>query len=477
MRRSTSAYAFTLAAVACVAWVSWAFLPVLGFASSALLFLLPVLYGAVFGGVGPGLAAALAGAAAYNFFLLPPRYTFWIHGAENFVSVLVLVAVALVTSRLATRLMTREAEALDLARKSEETAELSAILAGYPAQAALGSGVVWLAERYGDLRLLAGRALPEDDAALSSLDLSAAAWALHNGDVTGHGTEVMPAAEWTFLPLGPRNRSEEDVAALARPSDGTRRDAAELTHLGQMCLLLGQCRDRAALEAERRERERLEEADRLRRTLLASLAHDFRTPLTVVTARLAMLSQDSVDVREALAEAQRLDRMMTDLLGAARIESGVLVPALESLDLTDATGAAVYGLIAPAGVSIRRNVPADLPFVMADPVLLHHILINLIDNAMRHAIACVVIDADVSGPHVVLSVSDDGPGISQSDRARIFERFVRLEGSDRSGGSGLGLAIVKGFSDAMGMTVSVDKTSARQTRFSLAMRLADQPIT
>ena len=89
-------------AVGAVTLVTDRFLPVLGMASSALLFLLPVLYAAARGGVGPGLMAALAGAAAYNFFLLPPRYTFRIHGLDNLISVQVLVVVALVTSRLAT---------------------------------------------------------------------------------------------------------------------------------------------------------------------------------------------------------------------------------------------------------------------------------------------------------------------------------------------------------------------------------------
>lgn len=472
MRSSASTYAFALAGVAAVAWLSSIFLPVLGLASSALLFLLPVLYAAARGGLGPGLIAALVGATAYNFFLLPPRYTFRIHGLENLVSVFVLVAVALVTSRLATRLRAREAEALERARMSDEAAELSAILAGHPAHAALAGGIDWIAQHYGDFRLLTDDALPEDKAMFSSLDLSAAAWALHNGDVTGHGTEVMPAADWTFLPLVPKGRRDEDVAALARPTDGRRREPAELGHLGQMSMLLAQCRDRDVLEAERRERERLEEADSLRRTFLASLAHDFRTPLTVITGRLAMLVQDRPDACDALAAAQRLDRMMTDLVEAARIEAGSLVPAMESVDLIDAIGAAIEGLTVPQGIAVLRKVPVDLPFVTADPVLLHHIIVNLTDNALRHAASDVTFAARVAGANILFSVSDDGPGIPEAERDRIFERFVRLEGSDRTSGSGLGLAIVKGFADAMGMTVSVDATPSDRTCFTLTIPLA-----
>lgn len=472
MQRSATSYVFALAGVAVVAWLSSLALPLLGLASSALLFLLPVLYAAARGGIGPGLFAALAAATAYNFFLLPPRYTFRIHGLENLVSVFVLVAVAVVTSRLATRLMIREAEALERARLSDEAAELSAILAGHPAQTACAKGIDWIATRYGDLRLLAEAAMPTGDAAFSSLDLAAAAWALHNGDMTGHGTEVMPAADWTFFPLAPKNRKDGHVAALARPNGGRRRDAAELGHLSQLCFLLGQCRDREALEAERRERERLEEADHLRRTFLASLAHDFRTPLTVITGRLALLAEGNPDAQDALAAAKRLDRMMTDLVGAARIEAGSLAPAMENLDLIDVVAEAVGGLTVPQGLFVQRSVPANLPFVTGDPVLLHHIMTNLIDNAMRHAATTVTLDARQEGEKAVFRVSDDGPGVPEAERNRIFERFVRLEGSDRTSGSGLGLAIVKGFADAMGMTVSVDAAPSGGTRFTLAMPIA-----
>lgn len=472
MRRSAASYAIALVGVAAVAWLTSMALPVLGLASSALLFLLPVLYAAVRGGVGPGLFAALAGAGAYNFFLLPPRYTFRIHGLENLVSVFVLVAVAVVTSRLATRLMAREAEALERARMSDEAAELSGILAGHPAQAALAEGIEWVALRYGDLRLLAEAVLPGGDGAFSSLDLAAAAWAIHNGDLTGHGTEIMPAADWTFVPLAPKSRRDSYVAALARPNDGRRREPSELGHLAQLCLLLGQCRDREALEAERRERERLEEADRLRRTFLAALAHDFRTPLTVISGRLSLLAQGNPDARDALVAAQRLDRMMADLVGAARIEAGSLAPVMEGLDLIDVIAEAAGGLTVPKGISVQRSVPADLPFVNGDPVLLHHIITNLIDNALRHAATTVRLDARQAGGNAMFSVTDDGPGVPEAERDRIFERFVRLQGSDRTGGSGLGLAIVKGFADAMGMAVSVDAAPTGGSCFTLAMPIA-----
>lgn len=472
MSRSAEPYVVALLGIAIIAVLTAWYLPVLGLASAALLFLLPVLYGAVRGGIGPALVAALGGAAAYNYFLLPPRFTFQVHGLENLVSVFVLVAVALVTSRLATRLKASEREALAQAHCSEEAAELSALLAGAPTAAAVSGGLAWVTERYGEIRLLDDQTLSPRDGAFSSLDLAAGAWALHNGDLTGHGTEVMPAADWTFLPLAPKSRSDAQVAALARPANGSTRDPDQLRHLAQLCLLLGQSRDRERLEIERRERERLEATDRLRRTFLASLAHDFRTPLTVITGRLAQLGPAQPEAREALAAAQRLDRMMSDLVGAARLEAGSVQPHLESLDLIDAVSAACEAAATPPQIVVERHIPLGLPFVRADAVMLTHILTNLLDNALRHAVARVQISARAVASAVELSVCDDGPGIPVADRVRIFERFQRLEGSDRLDGSGLGLAIVKGFADAMGMGLSVTDAALGGSCFRVEIPLA-----
>lgn len=476
---TSSARSFLPAAfgVAAVAWATATFLPVLGLASAALLFLLPVLFASARGGTGPGLFAAIAGTAAYNFFLLPPRYTFRIHGPEDFVSALVLVAVALVTSRLATRLRARETEALESARLSGELAELSAALSGHPADTALSRGMALIAVRYGTVHLLDDPSQSAPDAQWSSIDLAAAAWAVHNGDVNGHGTPTMPAADWTFLPLAARNRRDGAIVAVARPADGSTRSRTEIDHLAQMALLLGQCRDRDALERERQAREILAETDRLRRTLLAALSHDLRTPLTILSGQLELLAADHPAAAEALVAAQNLERMTTNLLDAVRIEDGSLAPVVDSVDPVDAVAAVVDAARVPQGLTVARVIPADLPFAAADPVLLHHVLANLFDNALRHARTSVTIEGRLHDGHILLQVTDDGPGVPEHERARIFDRFARGEGGDRTSGSGLGLAIVKGLADAMGMTVTVDDAPSGGARFTLAMSIAqgDRP--
>ncbi len=199
------------------------------------------------------------------------------------------------------------------------------------------------------------------------------------------------------------------------------------------------------------------------------MAHDFRTPLTVITGQLAQLVADHPAASDALASAHRLDRMMTDLTGAARMEAGELRPRLESVDLVDVVEAARGGLIVPPGLALDQGIAADLPFVNADPVLLQHMIANRIDNALRHARTCVTVSGAPENDHVVLRISDDGRGIAEHERDRIFERFARAEGGDRTHGSGLGLAIVKGFGDAMGMTVTVAAAPAGGACFSIFM--------
>ncbi len=459
-------YAIAAATVAAVTVATLHWPGTLGLPSAALLLLLPVLLVSARGGIGPSLFAAAAAALAYNFFLLPPQFTLRIHGADNAVSFIVLFAVALVTSRLATALKARERQAQQEAQASAETAKLAALMSGQEdLNAALAKGLVFIEGRQGATRIVSREAMPKDDPAFGPLDLSAAAWAIHNGDMAGHGTNIFPSADWTFLPLGQRGAADVDVVAVARPLQGTRPPPGALR---AQVALLAQTRDRLILQEERRERRMLEERDTLRRTLIASLAHDFRSPVTVLRGELEALRLESPAADRALAQAQRLSRKMDDLIGIARIEGGAVRPAPEPVDLVDVvTGALEASGAATAELRIARHVAADLPLVSADPVLLRHVLINLIDNAARHARAMIGIAADEGRGSVVLTVTDDGPGIPEGEEEAIFDRFVRLEGSDRSGGSGLGLAIVKGFCQAMDIDVQASTRASGGACFTL----------
>lgn len=469
MRVQPAAYILALTGIALVALATSLLHSHLGLASAALLFLLPVLLASVHGGMGPALVAAVAGALSFNFFLLPPRFTFRIDSFDHVISVVVLLVVALVTSRLATALKSREAEARAQATASAEQAELAGLLGG-DAPDALDRALALIDERYGSARLIAGTEPDASDAAFSSLDRSAAAWATNGAEATGHGSAALPASDWSFLPLAPGRTDGSALLAVARPAGGGTRAPTEAQQLQALARLIGQARDRRALDAERRTRERLEDQDALRGTLLAALAHDFRTPLTVLGGEISALGGDPDVRRRALAEVQRLGAMMDDLVGAARIESGALQPAIEAVDLVDCIDSAAERL-APqlAAREVARDLPADLPLIAADPILLTHILTNLLANAGHHAHAAVRISAMAADGFVEFHIDDDGPGVPPTLRSRLFERFARGEGGDRSGGSGLGLAIVKGFADAMGIAVAAGDAPGGGARFTLRL--------
>jgi two-component system sensor histidine kinase KdpD len=204
----------------------------------------------------------------------------------------------------------------------------------------------------------------------------------------------------------------------------------------------------------------------LRSALLSSVSHDLRTPLTTILSATHELRrlQPSALAETIEGEAQRLNRFVANLLDMARIEAGALPLKVEPTDLLDAVAGAVHDTRQSLqGHDIRADIPADIPLVRVDPVLLHHILINLLDNAGRYGdpgTPVTVRGQRVPGA-ILLSVIDQGPGIPAGSEGRIFDTFTRLEGSDRSKhGTGLGLAIVKGFAEAMGIAVEARNADA-----------------
>lgn len=428
----------------------------IGPAAAGLLYLLPVLWASASAGRSAGLTSAVAAAFCYNFFLLEPRYTLRIHGVGDVATFLVLVVVAVVTSRLASDLRARELDARRRAEASEAEAELAAQLARIHERGTLdAAALAFLEDRFGEAHLVRGDDLAAKRTGLSPLDAAAAAWALHHGSTSGRGTEAIPAADFRFVALG---QDGEDVLALAAPRD----EPGAANMASGLARIWVQARDRMAAEAERQGREEAESREALRRTLLAALGHDFRTPLTVLKSGLAELADEPA--ARLGREVDRLVRLSDNLIASARLEGGAPV-ALEPVDLVDAVASALPLDAGEPRVAVRSKIPEDLPLVSADPVMLVHLLANLADNAVRHARSEVAIDAQAEGRRVRIDVRDDGEGLDPAIAGAMFERFVA--GSDREGGSGLGLAIARDLANAMGATLSAANDPNGGACFSL----------
>jgi two-component system sensor histidine kinase KdpD len=438
-----------------------------GTAPVDMIYLPAVLAAAALWGLGPAIIAGLTAALAYNFFFTAPVHTFRMDRATDVVTVVILLIVALVTSKLASAIRSQAQLAAAHAARNATISGFAGKLLSLSAEAEIGEAACTELGRLFDCNAILVSGLPEPHVVaavppgnrLTPSDIAAAALTLESGEPAGRGTRRSQPAEWVFHAV----RSGEDMIAAA----GLARDDGQLPVDEEQLPLLANLLDQLALalarvraEDDRREVSSLRERDRLHSALLSSVGHDLRTPLTAIMGAAAELRCDGGNqpalIATVEAEAGKLERYIANLLDMARIEAGAVKLRTEPVDLVDAVAAALKDLrttLAQREVSI--DLPSDLPLVRADPQLLHHCLINLVDNAVRYSPedGTIHIRGARSKGEVGLVIEDEGPGLPQ-ERERALDAFTRIEGSDRKGGAGIGLAIVKAFSDAMGAKVT-----------------------
>ena len=469
-------YALALGLVALVAIFGVILSEAGNIANAGLLFLLPVMIAASRYGLRVGIVTSLVASLAYNFFFIPPTHTFTIQDPQNILTVLVLLGVAIVSSQLAARVR-------DQALLAQRSAAQNSSLAGFARELTrvtnegdlgellceeigriFGVHTMLLLPEAGQLQL---RAAIPTVSGLETIEQAASRWSFDHNLPAGRGSETLTASDWQYHPLAAGGRVL-GVFGIASPDalSPIRSDQLPmlLSYLDQAALAF----ERVALESEMANVSKLKERDRLRAVLLSSVSHDLRTPLTTILGLLGEIraadAEQGRQLAETQAEAERLNRFVANLLDMVRIESGSLEQSIEPVDLTDAAATAVHDMRrALHGRQVDLQIPPDLPFVLVDPQLFHHCLINLIENAVKYgaSTAPITIRARRNPGNLVLSVLDEGPGLPEGEEKRIFETFARIEGSDRKGGSGLGLAIVKGFSDAMGITIEASNRTDR----------------
>lgn len=453
------AYAAVTVFVAAATALAHAVVPWTGFGAVDLIYLLPVIIASARFGRWPGIAAGAMAGLAYNFFFLPPLYTFTIADPQSIVTIGVLLVLAVFVAGMAERLRVRAAISARSATENATIAAFGQALAHHSDRTGTGEAVCTelartfdlavrvMVERNGELATVASQ--PADASSFGPVDRAAADWAWTHGEVTGRDTGTLNAADWQFHPLR-TTLGTLAMIAVARSDGGVpvppSRAMLFSTLLGQAAL----AHERLLLEDRLRDMRVLEERDRMRSALLSSVGHDLRTPLTAATAAVEAIAADRPAmpaVATARAELARLRRFLANLIEMVRVDTGAIEPVLEPTDLTDAVAAAVHDLrdlLADDRIDLR--VPPDLPFVPADPRLLHHILMNLLANAAVHGAGPVTIAADRVPSGVRLSIADRGPGLAHPAE-QVFDRFAR--GDTAAEGSGLGLAIAHSFAAAM----------------------------
>ena len=466
-----SGYGGSAALVAAALGVGEALRQALAAPSIALVFLTAVLAAAAAWGLWPSLFACVLSVLAYNFFFLPPLYTFTIADPENVLALVCFLIAAVIASNLAAAVRAQADAALARARTTEELYQFSRKLAGlgtlddllwatvYQVAAMLKLRVVLLLPDGDSIAVRAGYP-PED--ALDEADLAAARWSWQHNRPAGRGSDTLPGARRLFLPL---RTGRGPVAMLGIESD---RSGPLLTP--DQRRLLDALGDQAAVSIERIalaedvDKARLEaETERLRSALLTSLSHDLRTPLaSILGAASSLESYDSLLdaaakrdlLRTIQEEAERLGRFVANLLDMTRLEAGALAPRCEPADLGEVVGSALAraGKVLAAH-RVEVDIAAGLPLLDLDVVLFEQALFNVLDNAAKYAPpgTLITLRGWAQSGEVRLQVMDEGPGIPDSALPHLFEKFYRVHAADRQrAGTGLGLSIARGFVEAMG---------------------------
>jgi len=215
--------------------------------------------------------------------------------------------------------------------------------------------------------------------------------------------------------------------------------------------------------------------------LLNSISHDLRTPLVSITGALTTLEGQyetiSTESRRSLLEtareeAERLNRLVGNLLDMTRLEAGALKAKREPADVVDVVGTSIGQMENRlVGRSLRMDVPDDLPIISVDFVLIVHVLNNLLDNALKYSPENSALEVGASHfqNEVLISVIDEGPGIPPDDLARVFDKFYRVQRSEQVAGTGLGLAICKGIVEAHGGRIWAENRPGGGTVLTIAL--------
>jgi two-component system, OmpR family, sensor histidine kinase KdpD len=471
---------FVVGAVA----VGLALKQVLAISSLSLVFLIGVLASAIRYGLVPSLFACVVSVLAYNFFLIPPLYTFTIAEPENVVTLFFFLVVAIITSNLAARMRSQAVTARQRAQTTAELYAFSRKLAGivglddllwatsYQIASMLRVRVVMLLpENSGSGIVVRGGYPPEDQ--LDEADLAAARWSWDRNRPAGRGADTLPGAKRLFLPLR-TGRSTVGVLGIDRDAPGPLLTPDEQRLLDALADQAAIAIERIGLAADVDEARILAETERLRSALLTSISHDLRTPLAAVLGAVTSLRSygelyDQATRDELTStiqdEAERLNRFVTNLLDITRVEAGILEPKMAMLDLGEIVGTALErARKVLESHRIAVDLAADLPMVQVDFVLLEQVLFNLLDNAAKYAPPGTTVAVRGRRTHdtVTIEVLDEGSGIAPEHLTQIFEKFYRIRRADRQrAGTGLGLAICRGFVEAMGGSIEAANRNGR----------------
>ena len=473
-------------------------LPGLDQSNVVMIYLLGVIAMALVGRRGPAVFTSLLSAFAYNFFFIPPLHTLILANPWYWVTVAALALAGILISTLVVRIREQAESARQREMRTTTLYALSKELAaaGNPEQIARTA----IAHLKGVIREPVLIFLPDPDgrlchlpqyndaplfASLQSQDWAVAQWVFEHRQVAGFGTEALPSSPWLFVPLSGSIQCLGVVGLHMRDQRPLSPDQMQL--LTTLALLIAGALDRALLNEQVRRSQIEMETEKMRSTLLSSVSHDLRTPLTAIIGSAATLAESGENLPESVrkelletiaSEAQRINHLIGNLLDMTRLESGQVTIHKEWLPVEEALGAARQRLAQILSRhQIKLKLPSDLPMIHADSVLFDQLLVNLLENAAKYSPpgSAIEIFARTEKSELLIEVADRGPGIPADQRQHIFEKFARGRDANRTPGAGLGLAICREIAAAHGGRIWVEDRPGGGALFRAAFPLDPEP--
>ena len=478
-------YAWAASAVVAVTLLAFPLFRFFDLANIVMLFLLATVLVAVKLGRGPSALAAVLNVAAFDFFFVSPRFSFAVSDVQYLLTFGVMLAVGLITGQLTAGLRFQARISASRERRAQSlfalTRDLSAALVSGQVvdigQAALqrdfgGAAIVLVMDEKDQLA--------STDNTPSDFDSSVADWAFRNAQPAGLHTSTLSAQAWHYLPLKATMRTR-GVLAIKPAQPRWLLIPEQTQQLDTLARQIAIALERVHYVEIAQQSLVQMESERLKSTLLAAISHDVRTPLTALIGLAESLqraepplSPEQAEMAQAMTiQARELSALVTNLLDMARLQNGAVNLKKDWHSAQEVIGSSIRAAQhALQGHVIQTDVPADLPLVEFDPVLMERVLVNLLENAAKYGAAPIVVKASVAPDALLLSVRDHGPGLPAQmvgREAELFEKFTRGNAESATPGVGLGLAICKAVVDAHRGQISAANALGGGTQFNVVL--------
>jgi two-component system, OmpR family, sensor histidine kinase KdpD len=460
------------------------------------IYILAVVLVAVRFGRGPAALAAVLSVCSFDFFFVPPRFSFAVSDVQYLLTFFIMLAVGLITGQLTAGL---RFQARVASHREERAGSLYEIARDLSAAVQVEQ-VVRISDEsiQRTFRASAALLLPDTAGRLVSLnsetqraksglsiEIGTAQWAFEKGQPAGFGTDTLPGSDILYIPLRAPTQAR-GVLAVKAHNRRMLRIPEQRQLLDTYAALIAIALERVHYVGLAQDALLKMESERLRNSLLAALSHDLRTPLTVLVGlaeSLALttpkLSSVQLETAEAIQdEARRMSTLVSNLLDMARIETGEVTLNLQWQPLEEVVGAAleaVRGVLKRHGVVVQ--LPRDLPLVKFDAVLIERVLVNLLENVSKYTPpgSTVTLSARAMAEQLVVSVADDGPGLPPGEEEAVFQKFTRGERESATPGVGLGLAICRAIVEAHQGKITASQRPGGGAIFTFTLPLGIPP--